>query len=176
MTIDTAIIDELADPDKSQWFLTSPTKIRALVDAAEIRPGDRVIEIGGGIGTITRHLPADAQITSLELDEQVGALLEQLAPEHVEVIVGDGLDYIENRPFDVLISSIPTELAEEVIRNQLPRLSWRTAIVAIEPDTTLDDLRTLYECVEVVATAQGDDYHPFQPCVSRFIRLDQDNE
>ncbi len=173
MTIDSSIIDELADPEKSQWFLTSPTKIRALVDAAEIRPGDRVVEVGAGIGTITSLLPSDAQVTSIELDEHIGAHLVQLAPDHIDVIIGDGLNHIEAHPFDVLISSIPTELAEEVIRNRLPKLSWRTAIVAIEPDTALDDLRLLYKNGEVVTTAEGDDYQPCQPCVSRFIRLDQ---
>jgi phospholipid N-methyltransferase len=171
MTIDSSIIDDLADPDKSQWFLTSPDKIQKLIQAADIRPGDRVIEIGGGIGTITAHIPSYAQTTSTELDEEVGAVLKQLAPEGVEVVVGNGLEYIETHPFDVLISSLPTELAEQFIRDQLLDLAFRTAIVAIEPDTDVDDLPRLYQDVQIITTAEGDDYRPFQPCVSRFVKL-----
>ena len=39
-----------------QNFLISPAVVRAVVEAAEIAPGDRVLEIGPGIGTLTQGL------------------------------------------------------------------------------------------------------------------------
>ena len=37
-----------------QNFLIDATIVQGIVDAAEIQPGDRVLEIGPGIGTLSR--------------------------------------------------------------------------------------------------------------------------
>lgn len=48
----------LSDPAKDQYFLTNPAKLQFILDAADIRETDRVVEIGAGAGTVARVLPA----------------------------------------------------------------------------------------------------------------------
>ena len=53
----------------SQHFLTDPAALDAIVEAAELRPGDRVVEIGPGLGVLTRRLlAAGASVIAVELD------------------------------------------------------------------------------------------------------------
>ena len=75
-----------------QNFLVSPAVVRAVVEAAEIAPGDRVLEIGPGIGTLTQGLlEAGAEVTAVELDKKLPAVLAETLKgyEHLNVVQGD---------------------------------------------------------------------------------------
>ena len=62
----------------SQHFLTDPAALDELVAAAEIAPGDRVVEIGPGLGVLTRRLLAGgASVTAVELDPGLAAWLRR---------------------------------------------------------------------------------------------------
>jgi 16S rRNA (adenine1518-N6/adenine1519-N6)-dimethyltransferase len=77
-----------------QNFLADPNTARRIVRLAEVRAGDRVIEIGPGIGSLTVALAdAGASLTALELDRHVlPALAEVIADyPHVRVVQGDAL-------------------------------------------------------------------------------------
>ena len=75
-----------------QNFLISPGVVRAVVEAAEIEPGDHVLEIGPGIGTLTQGLlEAGAEVTAVELDKKLPAVLAETLKgyEHLNVVQGD---------------------------------------------------------------------------------------
>lgn len=75
-----------------QNFLISPGVVRAVVEAAEIEQGDRVLEIGPGIGTLTQGLlEAGAEVTAVELDKKLPAVLAETLKgyEHLNVVRGD---------------------------------------------------------------------------------------
>ena len=75
-----------------QNFLISPGVVRAVVEAAEIENGDRVLEIGPGIGTLTQGLlEAGAEVTAVELDKKLPAVLGETLRgyEHLKVVQGD---------------------------------------------------------------------------------------
>ena len=75
-----------------QNFLISPAVVRAVVEAAEIAAGDRVLEIGPGIGTLTQGLlEAGAEVTAVELDKKLPAVLAETLKgyEHLNVVQGD---------------------------------------------------------------------------------------
>jgi 16S rRNA (adenine1518-N6/adenine1519-N6)-dimethyltransferase len=60
----------------SQNFLTDAGALDAIVEAAELAPGDRVVEIGPGLGVLTRRLlAAGAQVLAVELDPRLAAWL-----------------------------------------------------------------------------------------------------
>ena len=60
----------------SQNFLTDPDALDAIVAAAELQPGDRVVEIGPGLGVLTRRLlAAGASVTAVEVDPKLAAWL-----------------------------------------------------------------------------------------------------
>ena len=62
----------------SQNFLTDPAALDAIVEAAEIVPGDRVVEVGPGLGVLTRRLlAAGASVLAVELDPRLAAWLRR---------------------------------------------------------------------------------------------------
>ena len=75
-----------------QNFLISPAVVRAVVEAAEIKEGDHVLEIGPGIGTLTQGLlEAGAEVTAVELDKKLPAVLAETLHgyEHFSLVQGD---------------------------------------------------------------------------------------
>jgi 16S rRNA (adenine1518-N6/adenine1519-N6)-dimethyltransferase len=74
----------------SQNFLTDVAALDAIVAAAELQPGDRVLEVGPGLGVLTRRLlAAGVPVLAVELDPRLAAWLRR---ELAEV---PGFDLIE---------------------------------------------------------------------------------
>jgi len=62
----------------SQNFLTDGAALDTIVAAAELRPGDRVVEVGPGLGVLTRRLlAAGASVLAVELDPRLAAYLRR---------------------------------------------------------------------------------------------------
>jgi 16S rRNA (adenine1518-N6/adenine1519-N6)-dimethyltransferase len=76
-----------------QHFL-EPAWADKLVNAIDPRPGDRFVEIGPGPGALTLRLaPRVAQVTAVELDAEMVALLEPRVPANVTLVRADFLDF-----------------------------------------------------------------------------------
>jgi 16S rRNA (adenine1518-N6/adenine1519-N6)-dimethyltransferase len=74
----------------SQNFLTDAAALDAIVAAAELQPGDRVVEVGPGLGVLTRRLlAAGARVVAVELDARLATFLRR------ELGDVDGFDLIE---------------------------------------------------------------------------------
>src|SRR5215211_4950630 len=55
-----------------QNFLQDPLALEEIVSAAEIQPTDTVLEIGPGLGSLTRYLAVAArEVVAVELDEDL---------------------------------------------------------------------------------------------------------
>lgn len=75
-----------------QNFLVDPNTQRRIVDAADLDPGDDVLEIGPGRGALTRHLrAAGVRLTAVELDDELAAALAEEADEDFRLVHGDVL-------------------------------------------------------------------------------------
>ncbi len=75
-----------------QNFLQDPIALEQVVSAAEIQPTDTVLEIGPGLGSLTRYLAASAkEVVAIELDQHLFPPLKAiLAPyPNVHLIHGD---------------------------------------------------------------------------------------
>lgn len=75
-----------------QNFLINGGVVQAIVAAAAIEPGDRVLEIGPGIGTLTQGLAeAGAAVTAVELDKKLPAVLAATLAgyDQVHIVQGD---------------------------------------------------------------------------------------
>jgi len=84
------------DPKKSlgQNFLADPNTARRIATLAEVAPGDAVLEIGPGLGSLTLALvERGARVRAVELDRRLAAVLvEVLGPDaEVDVVVADAL-------------------------------------------------------------------------------------
>src|SRR5215510_9896846 len=104
-----ALLDRFAlSPKKSlgQNFLADPNTARRIATLSGVGPGDPVLEIGPGLGSLTVALvEAGARVRGIELDGRVAAALaEVLGPDTgVEVRVADAL----HAPLDVLVDPPP---------------------------------------------------------------------
>lgn len=77
-----------------QNFLADANLLGAIVRAAELEPGDVVLELGGGAGALTGELaPRVALVHVVELDQRLRPALERVAGEHgnVELHFADAL-------------------------------------------------------------------------------------
>jgi 16S rRNA (adenine1518-N6/adenine1519-N6)-dimethyltransferase len=73
-----------------QHFLHDDRVARRIVAAADLHPGDAVLEIGPGGGALTRHLVDTAgRVTVIELDVRVLDGLRAAYGDRVEIIHGD---------------------------------------------------------------------------------------
>src|SRR4026207_657253 len=81
-----------ADKSLGQNFLQDPFALEKIVAAAQIEPTDIVLEIGPGLGSLTRYLAASAkEVIAVELDEKLLAPLEAVVAPYpnIRVIRGD---------------------------------------------------------------------------------------
>ncbi len=81
--------------DRGQNFLIEDAMADRLAQLAGVRPGDRVIEVGTGLGVLTRALAARArQVTTIEIDSGLVDVLrsEALLPDNVTLIHADALE------------------------------------------------------------------------------------
>lgn len=80
-----------------QNFLVDGNIVRKSIELAGIGPGDTVVEIGPGLGTLTTALlEAGAEVWAVEKDRQLHAhLLETLVPAHprLHLLEGDAMDH-----------------------------------------------------------------------------------
>lgn len=87
-----------------QNFLIDAGIVQGIVDAAEIKPGDRVLEIGPGIGTLTQGLAeAGAEVKAVELDKKLPAVLAETLKTYPNVTIVPG---------DILKVNIPAIMGE----------------------------------------------------------------
>ena len=104
--------------DLDQHFLVNQEAIEEFVGAAELRPGDRVLEIGCGKGNITRQLAASgASIIGYEVDERLRRWLhdvERLA--NVTIHYRDFLTVNVIEPFDKVVSNPPFSFVEPLFK------------------------------------------------------------
>ncbi|MGH2521003.1 MAG: 16S rRNA (adenine(1518)-N(6)/adenine(1519)-N(6))-dimethyltransferase RsmA [Anaerolineales bacterium] len=115
-------------PKKSlgQNFLVDEAALAKVAAAADLAPGDTVLEIGPGLGSLTRHLAAVAQgVVAVELDEALlPALQHVLRPyPNVEIVHGDIL-HLPHSTFDLppaykVVANIPYYITSAVIRRLL---------------------------------------------------------
>lgn len=78
-----------------QNFLIDGNIVRKSLELAEIRRGDTVVEIGPGLGTLTRALlDAGATLYSVEKDKRLAAYMRSLEadfPESLHLLEGDAM-------------------------------------------------------------------------------------
>jgi 16S rRNA (adenine1518-N6/adenine1519-N6)-dimethyltransferase len=77
-----------------QNFLVDGNIVRKSLDLAGIVAGDRVVEIGPGLGTLTGALrAAGAHVWAVELDSRLAEHIRREFPEGVQLLEGDAVDW-----------------------------------------------------------------------------------
>jgi 16S rRNA (adenine1518-N6/adenine1519-N6)-dimethyltransferase len=109
-----------------QNFLQDESALEKIAAAAEISRDDDVLEIGPGLGSLTRHLAVAARkVTAVELDPQLLAPLRAvLAPyPNVRVVHGDILKLnvakLVDQPNYIVAANIPYNITSAIMRHLL---------------------------------------------------------
>jgi 16S rRNA (adenine1518-N6/adenine1519-N6)-dimethyltransferase len=114
--------------DLGQNFLVNEQLAERLVQLAGVKTGDSVIEVGTGLGCLTRPLAARAErVASVEIDSGVVRALreEGLLPANVELIHADALKVDlsasceELGPRVRLVANLPYSVATPLLRKLL---------------------------------------------------------
>jgi 16S rRNA (adenine1518-N6/adenine1519-N6)-dimethyltransferase len=114
-----------AKPSKGlgQNFLIDKNVLDKITNSADIRPGDFILEVGPGIGTLTQELARRAKkVTAVEKDKIMIEILKETLKDfdNFEVIEGDILK--TKNPFNKkykVIANIPYYLTSPLIRKFL---------------------------------------------------------
>jgi 16S rRNA A1518/A1519 N6-dimethyltransferase RsmA/KsgA/DIM1 with predicted DNA glycosylase/AP lyase activity len=116
---------------KDQHLMTNQETIEKIVDAASIKRGDRVVEIGAGEGALTKKLVMKgARITAIEMDERFKGPLGKLNYGNVEIIYGNALDIIDKIEFNKIVSNIPYSICEPLL-SKLGGRNFDLAVISI---------------------------------------------
>ena len=115
-------------PDKrlGQNFLLDQAALEKIVIAADLHSEDSILEIGAGIGSLTRYLCINAgRVFAVELDDRLILPLTEVLSDfdNVEIIQGDILtlkpgDLIE-QPCYKVVANIPYYITSKLIRHLL---------------------------------------------------------
>lgn len=108
----------------SQNFLADPDVLDAILDEARPAPGDRVLEVGPGLGFLTGGLlDAGAAVTAVELDRGLaGFLRDRFAAEiesgRLRLVEGDALDqdltHLVPAPYAV-VANLPYHITSPIL-------------------------------------------------------------
>lgn len=130
-------------PKKSlgQNFIFDDNILARITASAELVPGDNVLEIGPGLGSLTRHLAfASGRVVAVELDGRLLPLLHERLDDlsNVELVHGDILEWGPDEyflgPYKV-VANIPYYISGAILRHlleEVPRPSRMTLTVQQE--------------------------------------------
>lgn len=96
-----------------QNFLIDDNVIDRILEGARVSEGDKIIEVGPGIGTLTREMAKKAEkVTAIEIDKNLIPILEETLSEfdNVEVINEDILKVDVEKLVDEKLSGGPVKL------------------------------------------------------------------
>lgn len=103
-----------------QHWLKDEATLKAICQAADLGQGDTVLEIGPGLGDLTRQLTKrTGKVIAVELDEKLTAnLSKDVQAANLEVVQGDILKFdLTNLPIDYkVVANIPYYLTSNLIR------------------------------------------------------------
>ena len=118
-----------------QSFLADPVALGRMVDAADLGPGDLVVEVGAGLGTLTRLLAERAgRVLAVELDDRLVEILHECLADlpNVQILHGDILRLpasgLPDRAYKV-VANLPYYITSAILRHFLERTPRPTLLV-----------------------------------------------
>jgi 16S rRNA (adenine1518-N6/adenine1519-N6)-dimethyltransferase len=113
-----------------QNFVADPNTVRRIARMAGVGPGDRVLEIGPGLGSLTLALAeTGADVMAVEVDrhllpplQEVLAGVERVRVVHADAMAADWADLLGDRPGWVLAANLPYNIATPLVADLLDRV------------------------------------------------------
>lgn len=128
-----------------QNFLIKRGIVDEIVHAAELTPGEPVLEVGPGIGTLTQGLAqSGADVTAIELDRRLLEVLDTTLAsyDNVRIIHGDVLkldvpSIMNHKPFKV-VANLPYYITTPIIMSLLEsKMPIERLVVMVQKEVAL---------------------------------------
>ena len=128
-----------------QNFLIKRGIVDEIVRAAELTPGEPVLEVGPGIGTLTQGLAqSGADVTAIELDRRLLEVLDTTLAsyDNVSIVHGDVLKLdvptiMNHKPFKV-VANLPYYITTPIIMSLLEsKLPIERLVVMVQKEVAL---------------------------------------
>ena len=128
-----------------QNFLIKRGIVDEIVHAAELTPGEPVLEVGPGIGTLTQGLAqSGADVTAIELDRRLLEVLDTTLAsyDNVRIVHGDVLKLdvptiMNHKPFKV-VANLPYYITTPIIMSLLEsKLPIERLVVLVQKEVAL---------------------------------------
>lgn len=135
-----------------QNFLHDANHMARILEAADLSPGDLVLEVGPGTGALTeRLLEAGAQVVAVEIDTDMEPILNARCKAHPEwggrftLLMGDALDgkhalnpkimeTLAGRPFK-MVANLPYHVASPLLANlALDHPAMQAAVIMVQKE------------------------------------------
>lgn len=125
-----------------QNFVADPNTVRRIARLAAVGPGDHVVEIGAGLGSLTLALAeTGASVVAVEVDRYVLPVLRsQVEPKGVRVVEGDALaldwdDVLDGATAWTLVANLPYNVATPLVLDlldEVPAIARMLVMVQLE--------------------------------------------
>ena len=166
---------------KDQFFLIDIKVIKKLVDVAQITKKDRVLEIGAGLGFLTRELASRAkEVIAIEIDKRFEPVLKGL-PNNVKVIYDDAYRLLNNKnlragikPPTKVVANIPYSRAQNMLHNYTNSSWYQDDLVWLAPTSLADKVNNeailgAYFTAKAIETVPKSAFYPQPNTASAII-------
>jgi 16S rRNA (adenine1518-N6/adenine1519-N6)-dimethyltransferase len=143
-----------------QHFLVDHTVIERQVRYAKIKKGERVLEIGAGLGFLTDDLlKAGAEVVAIESDRKFCEYLREKFGDRLELIEGDATKVVLPE-FDKVVSNLPYQISSEITFRILETRKFDIAILMYQKEfaerMVAGEISALYGRLSVMAAYRAD--------------------
>ena len=109
----------------SQNHLADGLVLEHIVEVAAVQPGERIVEVGPGVGILTAQLlAAGAEVTAVELDRRLAAHLRERFEDEARLTLVEG-DFLDIEVADLaaepwaLVANVPYHITSPILHHVL---------------------------------------------------------
>ncbi len=153
-----------------QHFLVNDGVIDKIISLLDVNKNDVILEIGAGIGTITKRLKNCKKVVAVEIDKKLSNAIKEETKKNknIEIINDNILKIIDTIKFNKIISSTPYAICEPLTQKMF-FLDFERAVLLL-PKKFVDNIKgkktklglvtEAFLDIEVVGDVSKDDFYP----------------